>query len=119
LWLSPRSWLLLCEVEREQELADRLNDASPEGLLHAALFTDQLCWFQACGSKAGEFLKRGGFISLERNGLPVGFAKRTLIANIPAVVIHDSEVDWLVSVERSRAQYFAAWIIQTSSQIEP
>jgi heterotetrameric sarcosine oxidase gamma subunit len=88
----------------------RLNALFPEKLAHAVLFTDALCWFEI--SLAGAFnpLTEGGFVSLERNGLPVGHTKRTLIAQVALVILRESEDVWLVAVERSRARYFADWL---------
>ena len=111
IWLSPRSWLIHCNIEQEFELVTRLNAAFPERLVHAAAFTDYLAWFELSGSAALDLLTEGTFLSLERAGLPVGHAKRTLLAQIAAVVVHESESVWLIAVERSRARYFADWLI--------
>jgi heterotetrameric sarcosine oxidase gamma subunit len=73
-------------------------------------FTDALCWFELSGDGALDLLTEGSFISLERGGLPVGRAKRTLIAQIAAVVVRRSESVWQVAVERSRSKYFVDWL---------
>lgn len=111
IWLSPRSWLIHCRVEEEDELLAHLNAAFPDKLAHAAAFTDYLCWLELSGAAALDLLTEGTFLSLERGGLPVGHAKRTLIAQVSAVVVHESESVWLAAVERSRARYFADWLI--------
>jgi heterotetrameric sarcosine oxidase gamma subunit len=110
LWLSPRSWLLHCSIEDEAALAARVNTAFPDKLAHAARFTDYLCWFDLSGPNSGDLLKEGGFVSLEQGGLAAGHAKRTLIAGITAIVVHEEEGVWLIGVERSRAPYFADWL---------
>ncbi|HEY0680993.1 MAG TPA: sarcosine oxidase subunit gamma family protein [Steroidobacter sp.] len=110
MWLTPRAWLILCSAEDEIALASRVDAAFPEKRLHAALFTDYLCWLELRGQSAEECLQYGAFISLERGGLAVGHGKRTLIAGITAVTIHQSRFEWLVAIERSRAEYFAAWL---------
>jgi heterotetrameric sarcosine oxidase gamma subunit len=110
IWLSPRSWLIHCSIEQEQELVAHLNVATSEQLIHAAAFTDYLAWFELSGPAAIDLLAEGTFLSLDRAGLPVGHAKRTLIAQISAVVIHENESVWLVAVERSRARYFVDWL---------
>ena len=115
IWLSPRSWLIHCNIEQEFELVTRLNAAFPERLVHAAAFTDYLAWFELSGSAALDLLTEGTFLSLERAGLPVGHAKRTLIAQIAAVVVHESESVWLIAIERSRARYFADWLIAATA----
>jgi heterotetrameric sarcosine oxidase gamma subunit len=110
LWLTPRSWLVHCPIDQEWLLATRINEAFPDKRVHAALFTDYLCWFELSGLGSGDVLTQGAFISLERGGLPVGHAKRTLLVGIAVVVVHERPQTWLIGVERSRAIYFANWL---------
>jgi heterotetrameric sarcosine oxidase gamma subunit len=115
IWLSPRSWLIHCRLEEENDLVTHLNAAFPNKLALAAPFTDYLCWLELSGAPALDLLTEGTFLSLDRGGLPVGHAKRTLIAQISAVIVHESESVWLLAVERSRARYFADWLIAAVS----
>ena len=110
LWLTPRSWLIRCSVEEESNLAGALNAAFPDKLAHAVGFTDALCWLELSELGALDLLTEGGFVSFERNGIPVGHAKRTLIAQVAVIVAREGDSVWLVAVERSRAQYFVNWL---------
>lgn len=110
LWLSPRSWMVHCRCTEEEALVAEINAAFPDKLVHAVRFGDAIAWLELCGSGVRDLLVEGGFVSLERDGLAVGRAKRTLIAQIAAVVARESESVWLVGVERSRAAYFARWL---------
>ena len=112
IWLSPRSWLIQCRVEDEMRLVAALNEVFPDKLAHAVPFTDALCWFEFSGDAVIDLLNEGSFISLERGGLPVRHAKRTLIAQVVAVVVRQSESVWQVAVERSRSRYFVDWLRQ-------
>ncbi len=114
LWLSPNSWLIQCHIEEEYALAMRLNAAFPDKRAHAVPFTDGLCWLEIFGVESQECLTEGGFVSLELGGLAVGHAKRTLVAGVPAMVVHERESVWIVGVERSRARYFADWLNENS-----
>lgn len=114
LWLSPRSWLIQCRIEEEGALTTRLNAAFPDKRAHAVSFTDALCWLEIFGVESQECLTEGGFVSLERGGLAVGHAKRTLVAGVPVMVVHERESVWIVGVERSRARYFADWLNENS-----
>jgi sarcosine oxidase subunit gamma len=114
LWLSPRSWLIRCPSEEEMDLVVHLNAAFPDKLAHAVAFTDALTWFQLSGAGALDLLTEGGFVSLERGGLAVGHAKRTLIAQIAAVIVRQCASVWLVAVERSRARNFVDWLSAAS-----
>lgn len=116
LWLSPRSWLIHCKIEEEMELVTDLNKCFLDKLAHAVPFTDALCWFEISLSGALDLLTEGGFVSLERGGLPIGHAKRTLIAQVAVVILRESESVWLVGVERSRARYFADWLIVAADE---
>jgi heterotetrameric sarcosine oxidase gamma subunit len=118
IWLSPRSWLIQCDIEEEISLVERLNRTFPDKLLHAVGFTDHLCWFELSGTAAIDLITEGSFLSLERDGLPIGHAKRTLIAQIAAVIVRNGERTWLIAVERSRARYFADWLIATAKSPE-
>jgi heterotetrameric sarcosine oxidase gamma subunit len=110
LWLSPRSWLIHCGIEEEIKLAASVNASFPDKLVHAVPFTDHLCWFELSGASSPELLTEGTFLSLEPGGLPVGHAKRCLIAQVAAIFVHESDSVWLIAVERSRARYFADWL---------
>jgi heterotetrameric sarcosine oxidase gamma subunit len=110
LWLTPRSWLIHCDLLEEDDLLERIAEAFPDRLAHGALFTDAVCWFELFGPAALDLLAEGGFVSLERGGLPVGHAKRTLIAQVAVVLIRQAEDSWLLAVERSRSTYFVQWL---------
>jgi heterotetrameric sarcosine oxidase gamma subunit len=110
LWLTPRSWLVHCPLDEEWALADRFNEAFPDKLVHAALFTDQLCWLELSGVHALTLLTDGGFVSLERGGLGVGCAKRTTLAGVGVIIFRKQPQTWLLAVERSRALYIASWL---------
>lgn len=120
LWLSPRSWLIHCGIEEDTKLSTSLNASFPDKLVHAVPFTDHLCWFELSGPNSLDLLTEGTFLSLEPGGLPVGHAKRTLIAQVAAIVLHESDTVWLIAVERSRARYFADWLsAAATSPIQP
>jgi heterotetrameric sarcosine oxidase gamma subunit len=110
LWLTPRSWLVHCHIEHEAVLIAQVNAAFLDRLVHATRFADALCWLELSGQASLDLLTGGSFLSLERGDLPIGHAKRTLIAQIPAVVVHEHESVWLIAVERSRAHYFMNWL---------
>ncbi len=122
LWLSPRSWLVHCPIDEEIGLAARVNDAFPGKRVHAACVTDHFCWIELSGRDPSGLLRQGAFLSLERGGLAAGHAKRTAVAGIAAILVHRGDNVWLVAIERSRARYFADWLIaraRSATQVEP
>jgi heterotetrameric sarcosine oxidase gamma subunit len=110
LWLTPRSWLVHCPLDEEWALASRINEAFPDKLVHASLFADHLCWLELSGRHALALLTDGGFVSLERGGMPVGCAKRTLLAGVSVIIFRKDIQAWLLAVERSRTEYIASWL---------
>ena len=116
LWLTPRSWIVHCPIAQEPDLASRINAALPDKLVHAALFSDCLCWFEIAGPDAESLIREGGFVSLERGGLPEGHAKRTLLAGVAVLLLHQAPCRWLVGVERSRADWFLLWLKSTAQR---
>ena len=110
LWLSPRSWLVHCAVAEEVELVRSVNGCFVDKSLHAVRFTDALCWLEVSGSGAVELLSEGGFLSLEPAGLAIGYAKRTMLAQMAVILMRESESVWLVAIERSRAPGFMDWL---------
>jgi len=112
LWLNPRTWILQCDVEQEGSLVARLNESFADRRVHATRFSDALCWFEWTGPTTFDLLRRGGFISLDREEFPVGRCKRTLIAAVAVFIVRDREECMLLGVERSRARYFVEWVIR-------
>lgn len=111
LWLTPRSWIVLCAPAAEAGLVAAVTKAFPDHAAHASRFSDALGWLTLEGAAVDDLLRQGGFMSLESGGVPVGQAKRTPLAGIPAVILRDTETRWTIGVERSRARYFADWLI--------
>jgi heterotetrameric sarcosine oxidase gamma subunit len=116
VWLTPRSWLILCPVSEEFQLITRINAAFPDKRVHASAFTDYLCWLKLGGKEADALLTSGGFLSLEISGLKLGYAKRTVLAGIPVVVIRDGEAEWTLGVERSRSSYFVGFLCDSAKR---
>lgn len=115
IWLSPRAWLIQCRLEDEWPLVREIEARFSDKTVHACLFTDYLGWLELAGPSVPHVCAQAGFISLESGGLPVGHAKRTLFADIPAVVVHRSSHDGLVGVERSRLRYLVDWLASISA----
>ena len=110
LWLTPRAWLFQCTIESELQLRDSINNAFVDKRVHAAAFTDQLCWLELAGVEALRLLSSGGFVTLEPAGMQVGYAKRVLLAGLPVVALRVRTNAFLLAVERSRARYFCHWL---------
>jgi heterotetrameric sarcosine oxidase gamma subunit len=116
LWISPQAWLILYEASDEESLMQAIQSTFPDRRLHAALFTDYLCWLDLSGTQSLSFLQESSFVSFDPDGLKLHHAKRTLIAGIPAFIIREQKCGYLLGVERSRAHYFVGRLISKSSR---
>ncbi len=110
IWLSPRSWLLLCNPEDEAKICANVLAEFPDSLLHANPFTDYLCWIGLYGDQSEDLIRQGSFIDLSKPELPVGHAKRTLVNDTAAILYREKSDSWFIGIERSRALYFYQWL---------
>lgn len=118
IWLSPRSWIILCTPEVEAELVAAVGRSFPDREAHASRFSDALAWLTLDGAATENLLRQGGFLSLEQFGFPIGHGKRTPLAGIPAVILRESQTRWTIGVERSRSQYFVNWLAGLTNSFE-
>lgn len=109
IWMTPRSWLILCPPAEEHDIIAGVETAYPDHLVHAAPFSDYLAWFSLAGSRSETALRQGSFLSLSSDGFKIGHAKRTPLAGVPAIIIRDSADNWRIGVERSRADFILRW----------
>lgn len=113
-WLSPRSWLFrVADTDKAVGVIEVVQAGFPDRIIHAALYSDALHWLEISGPGAAALLARGGHLSLEVSGFPVGHIKRTLIADIPLLIWRREPETWEVACERSRSRYFREWIENT------
>lgn len=110
IWLTPRSWLILCDAQDEERVLASVASNFKDHSVIASRYADALCWLSFEGAHAAPLLAQGSFVSFTDGGLAIGAAKRTPIAGIPAVIWRTGETEWTVGVERSRARYFVDWL---------
>ncbi len=118
IWLTPRSWIILCAPDDEADLVAAINKAFPDREANASRFSDALAWLTLDGEAAENLLRQGSFLSFEPLGFPIGHGKRTPLAGIPAIILRESEARWTIGVERSRAQYFCTWLAGLTNSFE-
>jgi heterotetrameric sarcosine oxidase gamma subunit len=116
IWMTPRSWLLLCALGDEDDLIWAFADAFADRSVHSCRYSDQLCWLELSGDNAEGLLRSGSFLSLDGSGLAPGTAKRGLLAGIAVVFCREEQTRWLLGIERSRAIYMADWLAEAAHQ---
>lgn len=115
--LSPRSWLLVCTRDGEDDLVQKLQEAFPDGTILAPAFGDHLPWLELSGPCSTALLGRMGFLGLQGRGIPVAGARRQLMGHVPAVIHRLGENHWRIGIERSRIRHFRDWLESTSANL--
>ena len=64
-WMSPRSWLVSVDADREGALVASVAERFPDRRVHASRFSDYLFWMSVSGEGAEDLLRQGGFLSVE------------------------------------------------------
>jgi heterotetrameric sarcosine oxidase gamma subunit len=118
LWLTPTSWLLLCNESDEMGLAATINNALADKSAHASLYGDALRWLQLSGSSARQVLAEYTFLSLDEAGLAPGRVKRTRMADTAVIILRESLDEWLIGVDRSRARHLAESVRSASERLQ-
>jgi heterotetrameric sarcosine oxidase gamma subunit len=113
--LSPRSWLLVCEREREDGLVRKFAEAFPDRAILAPAFGDHLPWLELTGLNSAAILRRMGFLGLQGRPIPVAGTRRQLLGHVPVFIHRLGDVHWRVGVERSRIQHFRDWLESASA----
>ena len=109
-WLSPRSWLLLCDEAEEADIAARVRDIFPDRRLHACAQSSRLSLHRLHGDGAEDLLRQLGFLSLAPGGIPVGGFRRTLLAGEPTLIWRTGPDDWHLGVDRDKARHLHGWL---------
>ncbi len=110
IWLSPRSWIILCIPADESVLINAAIQSFPDYSVHASRFSDALGWISLEGESVEDLLRQGSFVTFNPAGLAPEHAKRTLLAGIPAVILRETDTLWTISVERSRTRFLVDWL---------
>lgn len=114
LWLGPNEWLIVGGVDREADLADRL-----EGALsgrHAAVtnVTDNWTVIALSGRKALDVLAKGCPLDLHPRAFPAGSVAQSLVAQADAILHRPEDAEdaprLRLYVRRSLAQYLWDWL---------
>jgi len=113
--LSPRSWLLVCERNREDDLVQKFVEAFPDGAILAPAFGDHLPWLELTGAHSTVILQRMGFLWLQGRGIPIAGTRRQLLGHVPVVIHRPGEDQWRIGVERSRTRHFRDWLESASA----
>lgn len=116
IWVTPRSWLLLCPLADEEELIEAFAGAFTEHTIHACRYSDQLCWLELVGADAENLLRAGSFLSLDGHGQAPGTVRRGQLAAVTVIIHRQGEICWLLGVERSNAHYLVDWLISSARQ---
>lgn len=111
LWLWPGAWLLLCDQARIRELRLALARSLDTNAHVAVEVSHQYTALMLAGENALSFLRP--LSTLDNSALAVGRCARTLLGDVPVVILPaDHGIDLLV--DRSLARFLWAWLAEQS-----
>jgi len=114
LWLGPTEWLVVGGVDREADLAARLQGALAGR--HAAVtnVTDNWTVIALAGPKALDVLAKGCPLDLHPRAFPVGSVAQSMVAQADVILHRADDADGAprlrLYVRRSFAQYLWDWL---------
>ena len=114
LWLGPDHWLIVSSSLAAQNIVEECSDALTD-ILHSAVdYSAGLAVLRVMGPGARQSLASGTGIDLRPRQFPEGTCWRTRLAQIPAVIVANSEDYFNVFVDRTYGSYMEDWLEESS-----
>jgi len=114
LWLGPTEWLVVGGVDREADLASRLQGALAGRHFAVTNVTDNWTVIGMAGPKALDVLAKGCPLDLHPRVFPVGSVAQSMVGQADIVLHRTDDVDGAprlrIYVRRSFAQYLWDWL---------
>jgi sarcosine oxidase subunit gamma len=118
LWLGPNEWLVIGGVDREADLADRLNAALAGQFAAVTNVSDNWTVIVLTGPKVLDVLAKSCPLDLHPRAFPAGSVAQTMLTQAD-VVLHrlddaDGTFKLRLYVRRSFAQYAWDWLADSA-----
>ncbi len=115
LWLGPDQWLLVSNSMTPDSIVKRCKDALAEILHNAVDYSAGLVVLRIVGANAGALLATGSGIDFRPEKFPIRTCCRTRLAQIAAVILAETPLQFDIYVERSYGTYLNDWLTDASS----
>ena len=114
VWLGPDEFLIICEADKDAELASTLE--STLNTQHCAVtnITDALAAFHLKGAAVRQVLAKGCAIDLHPGSFASGDAAQTLLSHAAVTMLALSDNELIVICRTSFAPYMHDWLLDAA-----
>ena len=114
VWLGPDEFLIICEADKDAELASTLE--STLNTQHCAVtnITDALAAFHLKGAAVRQVLAKGCAIDLHPSSFASGDAAQTLLSHAAVTMLAVADNELIVICRTSFAPYLHDWLLDAA-----
>lgn len=117
LWMGPDEYLIISEAD-DQELESSVRQAISSATGAVCDVSAQRTTVDLSGAVVRDVLAHGCSIDLDPRVSPPGTCVQTLLARTGIVLIVRGADEFTILVRSSFAEYFAAWLVDASTEYE-
>ncbi|MBN3786546.1 sarcosine oxidase subunit gamma family protein [Burkholderia sp. Ac-20353] len=115
-WVGPNEYLCFCPLDAEERTFSALTAALAGQFATATLYSDSRVCFLITGTDATAFLAKGCSIDMHPASFPVGRVVTTRFADLPAMVMHRNEGEFVVYFDVSYIEFALKWILDAAEE---
>ena len=114
VWLGPDEFLIICEADKDAELAGTLESALQTQHCAVTNITDALAAFHLKGTAVRQVLAKGCAIDLHSGNFTSGDAAQTLLSHAAVTMLAVTENEMIVICRTSFAPYLHDWLLDAA-----
>ena len=114
VWLGPDEFLIICEADKEAELAGTLESALQTQHCAVTNITDALAAFHLKGTSVRQVLAKGCAIDLHPGSFTSGDAAQTLLSHAAVTMLAVADNELIVICRTSFAPYLHDWLLDAA-----
>ena len=114
VWLGPNEFLIICEADKDAELAGALESALQTQHCAVTNITDALAAFHLKGTAVRQVLAKGCAIDLHPSSFTSGDAAQTLLSHAAVTMLAVADNELIVICRTSFAPYLHDWLLDAA-----
>ena len=114
VWLGPDEFLIICEADKDAELAGTLESALQTQHCAVTNITDALAAFHLKGTAVRQVLAKGCAIDLHSGSFTSGDAAQTLLSHAAVTMLAVADNELIVICRTSFAPYLHDWLLDAA-----
>ena len=114
VWLGPDEFLIICEADKDAELASTLESALKTQHCAVTNITDALAAFHLNGTAVRQVLAKGCAIDLHPGSFTSGDAAQTLLSHAAVTMLAVADNELIVICRTSFAPYLHDWLLDAA-----